>query len=149
MNLVDLLKLKYPNARNLFDYQIADPGDGNLYISQWNLDAPKPTAAEIASWMKDPDINLQNLAEGIADKLRVIVENKPAERGYDNIATLSSYVTSSNLQWKAEAEAFIMWRDAVFDYAYTLLANVKNGTVPPPTEEQFLAALPALLWPEV
>lgn|SRR5574343_347039 len=148
MNLVELIQLKYPNATNLIDYSVGDHGDGVLFISRWDLPDPQPDEDTINQWMQDAAINLQYLENNISEYLRRLIETKPSERGYDNVATLSSYVTSSNTKWKAEANAFIAWRDSVFNYAYNLLDNVKNNKVPIPTEEQFIAGIPVLTWPK-
>jgi len=40
------------------------------------------------------------------------------EKDFDSIEEATSYITSSNATWKAESEAIIVWRDAVWAYFY-------------------------------
>lgn len=56
MNLLDIIQLKFPEARNLIDYQIGDHGDGKQFISLWNLDVPKPTKNDLAVWEEELDL---------------------------------------------------------------------------------------------
>lgn len=148
MNLIDVLKIKYPNCNFLDDIQIGDHGDGQgLTIIQWNITDPQPTLEDINGWLSAPNYNLQYLQNIIEDQLKLIIESKPKERGYDNILTLMSYTNSSNIQWKAEANAFIAWRDSVFEYSYGLLAQVQANQITAPTLDNFLAGLPILNWP--
>ena len=58
--------------------------------------------------------------------------------GYDSILTAISYVSSTNAQYKAEAEALNAWRDSYWAEAYT----IEQGTLPD-TAEAFVAMLPA------
>ena len=69
------------------------------------------------------------------------------QRRYDDAVSISTYVSSTNQQWAAEASAFIAWRDAVWAYAYVELEKVMGGQRPQPTVAEFLNELPALIWP--
>jgi len=148
MNLADILKIKYPTADFLSDINLAKVGEDTL-ITFWNTEklGPQPTQQDIDQWNADTGINLQYLQSQIEYLLRKIVESKPVEKGYDSIATLSSYITSSNAQWKAEAEAFIAWRDSLFAFAYSELNQVQTGQIQPPSIDEFISSLPSLVWP--
>lgn len=76
------------------------------------------------------------------------LDAKAAERSYSNAVSLTSYVTSSNTVWKAEADAFVIWRDAVWVYALTELARVQAGERLPPSIDEILSELPQMVWPE-
>lgn len=69
-------------------------------------------------------------------------------RSYDSGNSLAGYVTSTNEAWATEAQAFVAWRDAVWTYAYSELDKVTNGQRPVPTVEDFIAEMPAVVWPE-
>jgi len=58
--------------------------------------------------------------------------------GYDSIESAVSYVTSSNAQYVAEAQAMSQWRDDVWDWAIPKLAAVTPNT----TAGEFLATMP-------
>jgi hypothetical protein len=94
-----------------------------------------------------PNLQIVFLQKQIEQKLRELIETKPLERGYDSLMTLTSYVTSGNAQWKAEADAFIAWRDSVFDHAYQTLADAQAELIPLPSLEDFMAGMPTLTWP--
>lgn len=68
-------------------------------------------------------------------------------RGYNDAASCASYVSSSNPQWAAEAQAFVGWRDAVYVAAFTALGAVQAGEMAPPSVEDFIASLPEMVWP--
>ena len=70
------------------------------------------------------------------------------QRDYDGGVSCASYVNSTNPQWAAEAQAFVAWRDAVWEYAFAELDKVLNGQRPQPTIDEFLQELPVMQWPE-
>lgn len=68
-------------------------------------------------------------------------------RRYDNGLSLATYVASERPAWKAEAEAFVKWRDDVWDHAYREHERVLSGERAQPSIEELLAELPAPPWP--
>lgn len=50
MNLLEVIRLKYPEAKNGIDFQVGDKGDGKLFISYWGLADPKPTLTILNTW---------------------------------------------------------------------------------------------------
>ena len=77
-----------------------------------------------------------------------LVDSTATEKMFRDGVTLASYVSSTNPQWAAEAQAFVAWRDAVWAYSYTELAKVQAGEREQPTPEDFLTDLPAIVWPD-
>ena len=146
MNLADILQALYPDADFINDIQLKNDG-GGIYISHWNEQkyGTKPTEQSLLD--QAPSLALQHAQKQIEKELRILIESKPPEKGYDSVTTLTSYTTSGNTQWKAEADAFIAWRDSVFAYAYQTMSDVQNGNTALPTIDEFLAAIPALVWP--
>lgn len=63
-------------------------------------------------------------------------------RGYDSIMSACSYATSTDAQFRAEAECCVTLRDATWRRAYEILDAVIAGTMELPTEEEFLTMLP-------
>lgn len=80
------------------------------------------------------------------DALQLFLDKKARERQYDNAISLATYTSSTNAQWKAEADAFVAWRDAVYVYALSVLDSVQQGGQQP-TIDDFIAGLPAIAWP--
>jgi len=67
-------------------------------------------------------------------------------KSYDNRISIGTYATSTNPAYVAEAQAFIEWRDAALASMFNQLAAVEAGGVAP-TVEEFIAALPVIVWP--
>lgn len=49
--------------------------------------------------------------------------------------------------FQAEGQAFASWMDACNWQAYQVLAGVQSGALTMPTVEEFIADLPAMVWP--
>lgn len=90
----------------------------------------------------------EELKKHYCDLAQSIMDEKTRERNYDNIASACSYTTSSNPKFAAEATACVAWRDAVWSKCYELLDAVKTGQMTIPSEDDFLAMLPAMTWPD-
>lgn len=69
-------------------------------------------------------------------------------RLYNDGTALAGYAGSTVLQWAQEACAFVAWRDAVWAYAYGELDKVLAGERGQPGVEDFIAELPAIVWPD-
>lgn len=88
-----------------------------------------------------------SLTKIMADAVQVMLDAKARERAYDGILSACTYATSSVAKFRAEGQACVEWRDAVWATCYTLLAEVKAGARPILTVDELLAELPALEWP--
>jgi len=75
------------------------------------------------------------------------IDATASSRSYSGTVSLASYVTSTVPGWKAEAEAFVTWRDAVWVYALTELEKAQQGARPIPTLDEFITELPVMEWP--
>lgn len=74
-------------------------------------------------------------------KLRITqwLDSVVQAKGYDNIVSCASYASSSDDTFRAEAQAAIAWRDAVYRRGYEILADIPEGVTTP---EQVMALLP-------
>lgn len=115
----------------------ANPQEG--YAEEW-LDGSDP---EVLAF-KNPAPSLVNHENAIQN----VVDAAPKDKLFRDGVTLASYTSSTNPQWAAEAQAFVAWRDAVWAYSYSELAKVQAGLREQPTVDEFLAELPAIVWPE-
>lgn len=94
------------------------------------LPTPAPTPAQVLAQYNQA---VQGVLDAYATSMR-----------YDSMLSMSTYVTSTNAQFKAEATAAVAWRDSVWASAYATLAAVQAGQAPMPTSvAAFIATLPA------
>ena len=70
------------------------------------------------------------------------LDGEAKAHGYDGILSATSYATSTNAHYKAEGQACVEWRDAVWSAAFEAM----NGE---PTIDALVAGLPAMVWPVV
>lgn len=84
------------------------------------------------------------------DDYKIIVQKyldqTAQSRGYDNIVSACSYLGSSNTTFKSEAQSCLDFRDEVWGYCYSLLAQVQAGTKSPPTKPELISLLPKINW---
>lgn len=86
-------------------------------------------------------------ATDYANAIQAHVDTTAQSKGYADGVALAGYSTSTIPAWAAEAQAFISWRDQVWIYAYTELANVQSGQREAPTVAGILGELPSIVWP--
>jgi len=84
---------------------------------------------------------------GYRTAIQSMIDAKAQEKQYDSGATLASYVNSTIPEWASEAQSFVAWRDHVWTYAMAELDKVQSGGREQPSVEDFLAELPAFVWP--
>ncbi|ACI57417.1 hypothetical protein Rleg2_4155 [Rhizobium leguminosarum bv. trifolii WSM2304] len=88
---------------------------------------------------------------GLADYAAAVqahVDAVAMSREFHDGVTAATYLTSTIPRWKADAEAFVAWRDQVWAYSYGELDKVKNGQRLQPTINAFINELPAISWPD-
>lgn len=81
--------------------------------------------------------------------IQLHLDSAARERGYDSMFSLSTYISSTNTVFQAEAAAGVRWRDDVWTAANTILSDVLAGNRSAPTKDQLLAELPVINWPGV
>lgn len=69
------------------------------------------------------------------------LDGEASARGYRDGATLASYAGSAVEKWRAEATAFIAWRDNTWLFVQKAAAKM------PPDPKRVIAALPLMEWP--
>lgn len=150
MNIIQLCQIKYPNMVETMHIIFSqDMEGGPLRISKWDVpNAPEPTVeeleAEIPQYQRQFDV--ETFKKDIDFKLGVLLNNTAQSRGYSDSQSIASYVSSSNVQWHSEAEAFVLWRDQVWEQVYReYMAIDAGGSIP--NEDTFMASLPPIIWP--
>lgn len=109
------------------------------------IDATPEQEAEILAYQAGTQRDFSRYKE----QLQGLIDHKAAEKEYASGFSCASYVSSSNPQWSAEAQAFIAWRDSVFEYAYQYFDDVQSGVITNPNFEDFFAGVPTMVWPTI
>lgn len=146
-------------SRVVWDLSGAEPVRGYDDLSVLNRFGwtPETLAAEIAAagiaipdpvapviLQPDPVIyTVDDYAAAVEARINAVA----AEKSYSSGVSCASYTISTIAAWKAEADAFIAWRDATWTAAYAALAAWQAGGDAPTSPEAFVATLPALMWP--
>lgn len=109
------------------------------------------TEAEIVADAINIFLTKSGIQKRLTDAVQARMDSRAQEKGYDSIASACSYIQSTDLIFRAEAEVCMEWRDRVWRYCYNVLNAVKAGLRSIPTVEELLAELDAelpLIWPE-
>ena len=87
-------------------------------------------------------VEMELLVLAIQERLDAVARS----RNYDGILSLCTYATSAVPRFRTEGQAGVDWRDQCWAIAYEVLAEVQSGTRAVPTEDEFMALLPAINW---
>lgn len=70
-------------------------------------------------------------ADVVRERITRWLDSVVQAKGYDNIVSCASYASSSDDTFRAEAQAAIAWRDAVYRRGYEILADIPEGVTTP------------------
>ena len=88
--------------------------------------------------------NLEELTALFKEKTQELLDAKAREKGYDDILSACSYAGYDN-DFRAEGEAFGIWRAKVWKYGYGLLSAIAEGKHKMPKSfDEILAEMPTL-----
>ena len=88
--------------------------------------------------------NLEELTALFKEKTQELLDAKAKEKGYDDILSACSYAGYDN-DFRAEGEAFGIWRAKVWKYGYGLLNAIAEGKHKMPKSfDEILAEMPTL-----
>ena len=109
MNISRILSFKFPGAQWSMS--------GNEYSNLIWHDSViiKPTLAELQT--ASEEIESSNLLESFVSAMELLILTTAKTKGYESALSVVSYALSTNLDWKAEALAFVMFRDNCWQYA--------------------------------
>ncbi len=88
-------------------------------------------------------LSTEELIRIFKEAIQAKIDTAAQAKGYDNIVSACSYAGYEN-PFRAEGEAFGVWRANVWAYGYKQLALIQTGARAIPTVEEFLAELPTM-----
>ena len=94
----------------------------------------------------EPEPTEQEVLDEYKQAIKQLLYNKAQEKDYDSEQSIASYATSTNEDWKAEAQQFVQWRDTVYEYSLGVLSDVQAELIEPPTMHDFLKDVPDFNW---
>jgi hypothetical protein len=150
MNIVELCMIKYPGQVECRNIQFGqDTQDSPIVIKHWAVpDIAQPTEAELEAEIPQyqRQFDVETFKSDIDRKIGSLLDSTAQSHGYSNSQSIASYVSSSNVQWHSEAEAFVAWRDQVWEHVYIeYMAIDAGGSIA--NEDTFMASLPKIVWP--
>ncbi|WP_236214452.1 hypothetical protein [Metapseudomonas otitidis] len=89
----------------------------------------------------------EQLIDRLTGAVQAYMDSVAQQRNYDSVLSLCTYATSTIPRFQAEGQAGVVWRDACWQLGYDLIAQVRAGEAPIPTEAELLAMLPPMQWP--
>ena len=114
--------------------------------NQYSIDGSEPDEKGICTFTLHKVVPEPETPEQTQARYTQVAQNAldafARTRGYDGIMSACSYASSTDAQFRAEAEYCVTLRDATWRRAYEILDAVIAGTMELPTEEDFLAMLP-------
>jgi len=146
----NILRTKYADNFLLGQISFIGTADG-LEIQTWTVpNTTKPTYDEVMA-METPEIDFEYsytrfLTEYLA-QFPSLMNDVARQKNYDDAISCVSYVSSSDLEWRIEAETFSAWRDAVWNYLYAQQVLILNKSRPIPGIKQLNEELPVISWP--
>jgi hypothetical protein len=121
----------------------AEPPEGAVEVSE------PPSGLWIwngAEWHL-PLLSPAELIETYRRAVQAHVDATAQSKGYNNGAAMAGYVSSTIPTWRAEAEAFVAWRDQVWLFVFETLAQIEAENMEAPESATALVAtIPEIEW---
>ena len=148
MNIVEICTVKYPGQVEARNITFRKPDD-EILLDLWRVpEVERPDEvdllAEASQWERL--YALFRLKQDGLYLIELLLNEKAKDKGYNNAISCASYANSTNAEWKAEAEVFVVWRDAIWTYAYAQFEAAQQGGAIPSAEE-LISGSPQLIWP--
>lgn len=135
--VVQVEEQEFPVSSSLQWLDCADDCQvGWLYNPEIKEFAPEPI----------PEKTQTELLEEYKQAMQAHIDQTARSKDYDNGISCASYFNSSNETWKAEALAFLQWRDACWQYAIVVHDEVSRGVIDAPSLDEFSKAAPKINW---
>lgn len=140
-------KFGHGTTEQLYGWLATPDGKFALSMPDTGL-VPVPSFPEPAQPEPAPADPTQALIAQVTRVVQIRLDSVAQQRGYDGILSACTYVASAVPRFKAEAEAAVAWRDAVWSKCYEILAQAQAGERAVPSLGEVLQELPQIQWPQ-
>lgn len=93
-----------------------------------------------------PPIDIKALFKSLEYVTQKHLDEFAKQKGYDNIISVCTYATSSNIARALEGQKAVDNRDLVWDHYFSKLELYTQPNAVLPTVEEYIATLPVLSW---
>lgn len=112
-------------------------------VGNWQSDVYQEWLAAGNTPLPAPGKVLADYVAEYSSAVQAWLDDVVQANGYDDMASCATYAASSVAQWRADAQAAIAWRDAVWQSCFAWQAQAAQALPDPiPTVAQFIAGLP-------
>lgn len=132
-----------PLTEGVFSNIITEPIPGGVrYVKTWAVyDLP------IEQQQQNMLANAEMLKKSFAETAQYMLDEFARSRGYDNILSACTYITSPVAKFAVDAQIAVNLRSAMWDKLYDILAEVEAGTREIPAKfDDIKHELPVLTW---
>lgn len=92
-----------------------------------------------------PVVSNEQLIAQLTNAVQKHMDSEAKKYGYDDIKSAVTYAEEPSVpKFQAEGQAFRAWRSKCWAYCYDQMDKALAGTIPVPTQEELLTALPVL-----
>lgn len=150
MTIVDVVNIIYPDQLKLGNVTFGLDDNGQIFITKWTVpDEPEPTVQSLEAQIPSlqAQFDLWYFVTVGQPQLMPYLDTVAQRRQYDSAISCASYINSTIPAWKAQAEAFVSWRDSVFTYTIAQVQLMQSGQRSVPSFEEFKTELPEIVWP--
>jgi hypothetical protein len=101
--------------------------------------------ARQAEWESNALVRLKDELQALTE---LTIDAVAKYKSYNNAVSCASYATSTNVAWKEEADAFVAYRDSVYEYAIDYMNRAESGAIANPSKEDYMSNFPVMVWPQ-
>ena len=151
MTIVDVINILYPGQWALGNVTFGEDVTGPIFITSWNVPNQKqPDFASLEAQIPQlqAQFDLSYFTTIGTPQLAAYIDSIAHQKQYDNAVSLATYINSTAPSWIAEAKNFLLWRDAVYNYAIAQIALMPSGQRRVTTFTEFQSELPLIVWPD-
>lgn len=130
--------------------EIVEGDDASVLDGHDGVEIPDDVAPVPGKWRYTPATGFYADPQMLQNDMTAAIQNRlddyAVSKGYNDILSAVSYAGSTHPVFGPQGIAARDWRDACWSKGLEILSQVEARTIPCPTEDELVAALPAPGW---